>query len=304
MINPIYIPPPQFNFQLSASELECAISPKSTMSICALEKKFLIKNLATHGVIKLSQFCSSKKAFSQFSDTFFSKTTTDPGRQQVSPNTQYVNIGSAAIDPHCENATTPYRPDCIAFYYDNAPRYGSQTTLCDGEEVFRNLPASTRYFLLRNKFKFSRRLPANVWKFYVQKALGRVKSIQEITLNDLNRLPTTGIEHRYIPCDNGDIILEVIVPLVDSSLFSGNPAYANSLQGPSQNHAAPTITLADDTAVPGEILSDIHCIVDHCTWEADVQTGDVLLIDNSRFMHGRRKIIDPARRVLVAMGDI
>ncbi len=55
------------------------------------------------------------------------------------------------------------------------------------------------------------------------------------------------------------------------------------------------ITFDDGAEIPADLWSRIEAATDRVTREIDWRHGDVAVIDNTRYMHGRRRIEDPAR---------
>lgn len=75
-------------------------------------------------------------------------------------------------------------------------------------------------------------------------------------------------------------------------------AWANSIFGPSCNYEAPESRFADGRQIPAGVLGELTGITEALTEEISWQDGDVVLIDNSRVMHGRRAITGSRRTIV------
>ncbi|OOZ53026.1 hypothetical protein BOW44_13040 [Solemya velum gill symbiont] len=64
----------------------------------------------------------------------------------------------------------------------------------------------------------------------------------------------------------------------------------------------PLITFDNDQAISDEILEEIRVVTEAVTKEVQWQDGDVVMIDNTRVMHGRREITDTNRELFIGLG--
>ena len=63
----------------------------------------------------------------------------------------------------------------------------------------------------------------------------------------------------------------------------------------------PVITYGNDDPIPSEKLKRMEVLCEELTHNIDWENGDILLIDNTRVMHGRRKIEDTERLIFNAL---
>jgi alpha-ketoglutarate-dependent taurine dioxygenase len=87
------------------------------------------------------------------------------------------------------------------------------------------------------------------------------------------------------------------VPAAHRTLFGSRVSFANSILGPSNNYETPRISFADDTDIPVPLLEEIATVTEKCTGEVAWNDGEVVIVDNTRVMHGRRAIVDPKRTI-------
>jgi hypothetical protein len=82
-------------------------------------------------------------------------------------------------------------------------------------------------------------------------------------------------------------------------MFIDEPAFGNFLLFARFNNKRPDHPLLDDgRQVPEDWLQAIKATGDRLMVEVAWRPGDVLMLDNTRFMHGRTAIIDPGERLI------
>ncbi|VEA66782.1 Taurine catabolism dioxygenase TauD, TfdA family [Serratia plymuthica] len=103
--------------------------------------------------------------------------------------------------------------------------------------------------------------------------------------------------------DDGAIRYQFRTPAIRASRINPLEAnnFANSIFGPSNNYEKPVITFADGEAIPADLLEEADAVCDRFTYDIGWQHGDVVLIDNTRVMHGRRRIEDKSRTIFNAL---
>ena len=107
------------------------------------------------------------------------------------------------------------------------------------------------------------------------------------------------------PNDDGSIYYIYRVPAAHTTLFGTRLSFANSILGPSYHYEKPSITFADGTSIPDDVIAEIDSVSAARTEDIDWCDGDVVIIDNTRVMHGRRAVLDPERReIFVALGYV
>jgi len=260
------------------------------------------QQLNQQGWSLLRGFEHDLEKFSTLVAGFCHKLTFDPAREFSNDSTQKVNAGTAAIGLHIENGNTPFPPNLVAFYSRKSAKQGSQTTLCDGAQLFNALPANLKK-LFSAPMQVSRTLPAELWKRYVANEHPNVNMAEQVTPQHLQELMAMLPGQRGEINQQGELYYQLrFNPLLEKN---GQLAFANAILGPSFNYQAPQYHFADGTLLDDDIKDQIAQLAEHFTLELAWQDGDMLLIDNTRVMHGRRAIEgNPGERQLViAMGS-
>ncbi len=272
----------------------------------ALERDFLMSRLAHAGYLLLRGFRTDVDGFSALVRRMSARVTLDPARGFGGKDTvaQKVDAGFDAVGLHCENANSPFVPQLCWFHCEKAASAGSQTTVCDGYGVWDMLGATTRQAFLERDIVYSRRVEAVKWRTFAFHRLDGKKRIDEITLRDVIGDDPDLSRTRVTLEDDGAIRYAHRVAAAHPTLFGQRLAFANSILGPSFNYEKPTITFDDGEAIPPSIVAEIEWASAACTENIGWRDGDVLLIDNTRVMHGRRAIVDPLRTIYNALSDL
>ncbi|WP_406288650.1 TauD/TfdA family dioxygenase [Embleya sp. NBC_00896] len=259
----------------------------------------LVPLLARTGYVLLRDFAPTLDDFNALVRTCSARITLDPARAFYGDAAQMVDSGHDPIGLHIENGATPYPPDLLWFHCVTAADSGSQTTVCDGQLLAEALDVETLDLFRRQRIVFSRRVPAELWRRFVAFGLDDGRSPDEIGAADLHAL--TGAHDVEITVHPDDSITYAHATYgAHPSRWSTEIAWANSLFGPSYNYETPDIRFEDGSPIPKDVLAEIAEVAERVTEEVLWQSGDVLLIDNSRVMHGRRAITDPRRTIVNA----
>ena len=261
----------------------------------ALDHASLEARLAHHGVLLLRGFSGGVLDFSELIQRCSRRVTLDPARRYTATNAQLVDAGTEAIGLHLENGNAPLLPDVIWFFCELAASAGSQTTICDGEAALSALPAAAIAALEGKPIAFERRVPEEAWKRYVIKELGLADEPAAVGRSHLERMEALSPNTRLTRLDDGAIRYRFETEAIHPTRFSSAPAFANSLLGPSNGYEPPLIEFANGTPIPDALWEAMATATESVTREVDWQTGDVVIIDNTRYMHGRRAILDDRR---------
>ena len=241
--------------------------------------------------------------FNELVSSFCHKLTFDPAREFSSHMSQKVDAGTMAVGLHTENGNTPFPPELVAFYSQQSAITGSQTTLCDGVDFYESLPKNLQK-RFSSPLSVRRTLPEHLWKAYVANEHPKLDSGQVINSQHLEEVLS------MVPGQSGQLNaqgeLDYCLTISPLQVNNGRIAFANALLGPSFNYQKPSYQFADSSYLTQSELDVLADYAEAHTYELQWQDGDMILIDNTRVMHGRRAIEgDPSQRKLViAMGRV
>ncbi len=260
--------------------------------------------LKNHGWVLLRGFDVDLNVFSQLIGAFCSKLSFDPAREYTSESTQKVDAGTAAIGLHIENGNTPFPPDIVGFYSKKSAIFGSQTTLCDGVDIYEQL-SEDLITQLSQTVTVTRKLPAQLWKSYAASEHPLLSDVDEVGASHLHDILSVIPNHRGTLNADGSLNYELDICMLVNSRLCKKPAFANALLGPSFNYETPQYKFADGYEVGDDLKRYLAELAEQFTIEISWKDGDIALIDNKRVMHGRRAIVDDENRELyIGMGQI
>lgn len=270
-------------------------------SINDLAKEDIINLNRESGVLLFRGFGADINDFSDFVKQNSGVVTLDPARSFHAENAQKVDAGMDSVGLHCENGNAPKLPHFIWFYCKKSAKIGSQTTFCDGRGVWGSLSDKTKTLFENNRIKYARTVPEQLWKSYLAYELPHINSPEEVKPEHLDLLAGQVEGQSFTLNDDMSVHYEFSVGATHETVFSDELSFANSILGPSFNYEKPVITFENGDAIPEDILDEIRQVTEQETQEINWQDNDIVMIDNTRFMHGRRAIQDPDREIYAAL---
>lgn len=212
-----------------------------------------------------------------------------PGREVIDPeqNIQTVNLGDQAFPLHPELSREPWKPDICFFWCMQAPSNGGQTTVCDGVEIVRQLPASVRDALTGRQLRHRQLATPAECLFW----LGSAEPDDAALANPPAHCPYS------FERANGKIHRIFVMPALHKPMFTDELAFGNFLFFARYfNRLRIFPTFENGDLVPDDLLDQIKAVADQLETPVPWRAGDVVIVDNTRFMHGRRPITDVSER--------
>jgi alpha-ketoglutarate-dependent taurine dioxygenase len=257
--------------------------------------------LADTGHLLVRGFDPSVEEFNELVRRYSSRTTIDPARTFHGDAAQKVDSGQDPIGLHLENGATPFAPDLLWFHCVKAARSGSETTVCDGFRVWDALSERAREVFAAHPVKYVRNnVPKAMWQRLAAHLTGPDADPDAMTVDHLYAVADRGADVVFTEAADGSLTYEYSVYAAHPTRVSARTAWANSILGPSFNYEAPEIRFADGSLIPDDVTAEYTAVTEQITEEIAWEDGDIVLIDNTRVMHGRRAITDPDRTILNA----
>lgn len=275
------------------NEVGVLVTAAPGQSLADLDPHFVLGLLRDNGALMFRGFAADRPAFEAFTRQFASEFVL-PMMRVARPKvdgaadakTAHVDVGSHAMGLHQELSFTPVRPDAIWLWCERTAGAGGETTVADGTKIWARLaPEHRRLFeTKRLKYAFG----------------GTVEGVAELFRVAPEDLHATLARHApalSYTQDGNALAFTYLTPAVQKTKFGGAPTFANFLLF-SQTSAAcghpeaprvmAMLRFEDDQPVPPALVAEIQAIAEPLTYEIRWQAGDMVMIDNTRMMHGRR----------------
>jgi hypothetical protein len=265
-------------------------------ALADLDADAIIDLFKAHGALLLRGFGADLEHFHRFAARFCSSSVFNesPDRQllDAANNIQSVNGGSDAFPLHPELSREPWKPDACFFHCLKPPATGGgETVICDGIELVRQLPAEVRRGLGAHRLLYI--MPAPPWQLAYWFGT-------ETPSVDALRNPPAGCPYRFLSID-GVLARSFTRPALHKPLFAEGPAFGNFLLFARYHVGRRDFPLLDTgQPVPDAWVEAVKATGDGLSVPIAWAEGDLLMLDNSRFMHGRNPIADPAERLIAS----
>lgn len=274
----------------------------SDIDICELDRTEVINFFKSSSLLLFRGFDVDTEVFKKFTELFSTNFVSYVGgaysREMIKGDKTLLSVTGGkqkfAVPLHGEMYYRKQKPDIIWFYCSTPAVKDGETTICDGIQIYKELSDSTQKLLKTKRIKYIRTYPAEAWhKIYqtddtslVEKVCNdndmklEVHSDQSITTNYVTSAIT---ESR---CGKYKVFINNILPVVEQELKGSNSSL---------------VRFEDDSKIPDEIVSEIKAVTDKLTYLVSWQTGDIVMVDNTRLMHGRKSFSDDQRDIYVRL---
>lgn len=248
-----------------------------------------------HGAVLLRGFPAGLEAFKAFTDAWCvsSVFNESPDRRLLDQahNIQSVNGGSDPFPLHPELSREPWKPDVCFFLCLQPPVSGGETTVCDGAEIVRRLPAEIREAMSRRRLLYVQPASPETLTYW----LGAPTPSDAQLADQPKSSP-----YRFVRSPAG--ILRVFSrPMLHATRFGGAPAFGNFLLFARDYLGLPNFPVMDNgQRVPDDWMEAVRQAAGPITAPIPWRQGDLIMLDNSRIMHGRRAILDADNRLIAS----
>lgn len=219
-----------------------------------------------------------------------------PGRETVDDdnNIQTVNLGDEAFPLHAELSRTPWRPDVCWFACITPAERDGETYICDGVEMVRQMSPQLRAALQHRKLRYTQPSQLHEAKFWLRADQPTVSLLQN---------PPDDCPYSY------DIVAQkpqqtFLRPALHKCMFSDDLAFANFLLFARRYLQSKRFPLFEDgSEIPDALVDELEQIGQRLQQPIPWQENDVVMLDNTRFMHARDKLPSPSlRHILTYFG--
>jgi alpha-ketoglutarate-dependent taurine dioxygenase len=273
----------------SWNEVPTVTSAGPADELLSVDTGLITSLFKTYGVVLFRSFVVGIDRFQALAGQYSFAQVRYPSdlRRPVSEDrsVQTVDVTMDAIPLHSELSHTPFRPDICWFHCVRAPADGGETTLCDGSLLSSALPHATRDLLAGRMLRYRRR--TSVSFLYRMLGTSDAAAIQQFL---------EGADGKYYRVRGSEVSQNFVCPVFDTPKYLNEPVFANNIiHNDRPGKALRYPTLEDGTTIPSQAIASIRDAAKSCTFDIHWEDGDLLMFDNTRFMHGRRRIIGPDR---------
>jgi hypothetical protein len=275
---------------------DVTITPtKEGDSLLLLDEKLIKEKFKARGVILFRGFDFDVDTFDIFTQRFCASSVHNQskGRDTIkaSANIQTVNLGTVPFALHPELARVPWKPDVCFFACGNPPSNGGETTICDGVQIVDKMPS-----------KLLRRISSQ--RLLYKKPISPSALVGWFGTSNPSASLLKSPPH-YSPfsfsVENNRIVSLFTPPFLHKPMFINRLAFGSFLLFSRYTLNQRTFpTFADGSPVDDAITEQIKNISDKLTLAIKWQKGDVLMLDNTRFLHGRNEINDENERLILS----
>jgi alpha-ketoglutarate-dependent taurine dioxygenase len=201
---------------------------------------------------------------------------------------QSVDLGASAFPLHPELSREVWKPDVCFFWCLSPPSNGGETTVCDGVEIVRQLPPAVRGAFENRRLRYTMRAKPEQCEFW----LGESTPSDDMLAN-----PPAACPYKFERVRDVGLLRYFTRPALHKPMFTHERAFGNFLMFGrylrGTNHFP---TFENMEPVSDALLGEVKAVSDRLTAPIRWSAGDIVVLDNSRFMHGRTAIRDVAER--------
>jgi alpha-ketoglutarate-dependent taurine dioxygenase len=272
-----------------------AILNTDNLSILELDREEIISLFKSYGFLLFRGFETNVDIFKSFTDSLSQDFRDYTGgvfnRRVINEDATILTVNDFKdeIKLHGEMYYQQDIPLMLWFFCAHPPLKDGETTLCDGRQLFHELSSSLKDLFNKKELKYIGHLDKENWQKRYK--TDNFKVVDEICKRN-----------NYIMQINEDesIDLQYICPAIHPSRCGKYRVFINSLL-PVKRRNPDVVSFDDNSEISDEIISEIDKLAEKITTEILWQKGDILMVDNTRIMHGRRAFSDNQRDIYLRL---
>ena len=257
-----------------------------------LDREEVIRLFKLHGAILFRGFTFGgeeglRRFTERFGRNFFIHPSVNREKVGGDDTVQTVDYGADPITIHGEFSYLPYplRPELGWFYCLRPTERGGQTTVCDGTQIGPRLSAEARAVLESRRLRFVMRFQEVIWRRFFE-----TSSVEGV----LDFLKRHSIEESF-RMEDGVLYLDHVAPAFKPSRLSVQPAFVNNTIFYHDRGEKTMAVFEDGELLSDHLVAELARVADGLTAEVNWQQDDLLMFDNTRMLHGRRRLLDDRR---------
>jgi alpha-ketoglutarate-dependent taurine dioxygenase len=297
--------------------LGARIERANEASILDLQTQDVIDQFTRNGIVYFSGFGVTTETFEEFTGRFTSDYMDHRGggalREVINKDGDKTILSvSYAYKPekgafddeaqetfplalHADRSYTTSQPPLMWFLCVQPAAEKGETTVCDGVAIYDGLQPSTKAFFESKKIKYIRTYKDGEWQLWSQCD----------NLDDVRAYCRENELTMHVNAD-GSVTTEFVKSAIVVPRWSQQRAFVNSLllvqwQEDTFHSQRSIVRMEDGSVIPPDILAEVREVSDGLTRCVPWRPGDVVMLDNTRMLHGRRPFNDTHRKIFVRM---
>jgi len=278
--------------------------------LLGLQTDEVIRQFKDVGVLLFSGFEVNTQIFEQFSNRFSNDYMDHKGggslRQVINKDgdktilsvSYAFNVESQrtfGLALHSDRSYTKSQPPVMWFYCVVPAKEEGETLVCDGVQVCEGLSESTRKLFKNKRIKYIRNYVDGEWQLWAQ-----TDSLQDVERycrdNDLT----------FTFNADKSVTTEYLCHALVRPRWTQRDAFVNSIllvlwQEEDLKRKTSLVRMEDGSKIPQEAIDEVRAVSGRLTREIKWNPGDIVMVDNTRMLHGRRAFNDPKREIYVRM---
>jgi alpha-ketoglutarate-dependent taurine dioxygenase len=286
-------------------ELGCLMMPSANSNdrSMPLADSGVVDLFKANGVVLFRGFDLNQAGFVSYTEAltpdFLDYSGGAYARDKVNDNDTVLSVTGNrqffAVPLHGEMFYTKYRPTVLWFYCISPPVSGGETTVCDGVAIYRQLSVDSRALFDSKKISYIRHYADGDWqKIYLSDSVSEVEGI-------CRKRDTAFTYHQ----DDGSVSTEFTCSAITTPLYTDQPAFVNNilpvLVQEANGNIHSLVRFEDGERIPDYVVEELRELANKLTVGVEWQAGDLVMVDNSRLMHGRNSFNDTQRDLNVRM---
>ncbi|BAZ32825.1 taurine catabolism dioxygenase TauD/TfdA [Cylindrospermum sp. NIES-4074] len=271
------------------------ITNLDNVSILEIDKERIISLFKSDGVLLFRGFDTDTDIFREFSNLFSTDFIDYAGgafaRRVINGDKTLLSVNDfkTAIKLHGEMYYQQQIPLMLWFYCATPASEDGETTVCDGREFYQEISSSTKELFSKKRLKFTADFSKEDWQ----------KKFKTDNLDKLAEMCAQNNTHLQINLDES-ILLEYVSPAIIPSRCGQYQVFINSLL-PAKQISPDILKFDDNSEIPDEVIRELNEIAERITTNISWEKGDILMIDNTRILHGRRAFSDEKRNIYIRL---
>lgn len=263
-------------------------------SLLDIDPRWVEDLYKAHGALLFRGFDLDVETFADLTQIYCTHAAFNdsPGRETIDDdrNIQTVNLGDEAFPLHAELSRTPWKPDVCWFACITPAERDGETYVCDGIEFVRQMSPQLRTALEGRQLRYTQPAHLHAAKFWLR---------SEQPSAELLRSPPADCPYCFELIDQKPQ-QSFLRPALHKAMFADELVFSNFLlfaRKYLQNKKFPLFE--DGSEIPDELVAELDQIGERLQQPVPWQQNDVVMLDNTRFMHARDKLPSPSLRYIL-----